>query len=174
MSSSFKFGSPASLEKCDFVTTFGAIYEHSPWIAEQAFDRGITAKHDQIEALHGLFCDVFLSADKEAQLGVIIAHPDLAGRAARAGELTKESTNEQASAGIDTLTEEEFNRFTELNDAYKAKFGFPFIMAVKGSNGGAAFLKKLDGLLGFRLQSVESFNFSCDVFADVLLFLNRR
>ncbi|QJD71029.1 2-oxo-4-hydroxy-4-carboxy-5-ureidoimidazoline decarboxylase [Marinobacterium sp. LSUCC0821] len=134
MSSSFKFGSPASLEKCDFVTTFGAIYEHSPWIAEQTFDRGITAEHDQIETLHSLFCDVFLSADKEAQLGVIIAHPDLAGRAARAGELTKESTNEQASAGIDTLTEDEFNRFTELNDAYKAKFGFPFIMAVKGSN----------------------------------------
>ena len=134
MSSSFKFGSPASLEKCDFVTTFGAIYEHSPWIAEQAFDLGITAEHDQIETLHSLFCDVFLSADKDAQLGVIIAHPDLAGRAARAGELTKESTNEQASAGIDTLTEDEFNRFTELNDAYKAKFGFPFIMAVKGSN----------------------------------------
>ncbi len=134
MSSSFKFGSPASLEKCDFVTTFGAIYEHSPWIAEQAFDLGITAEHDQIETLHSLFCDVFLSADKDAQLGVIIAHPDLAGRAARAGELTKESTNEQASAGIDTLTEDEFNRFTELNDVYKAKFGFPFIMAVKGSN----------------------------------------
>lgn len=134
MSSSFKFGSPASLEKCDFVTTFGAIYEHSPWIAEQAFDLGITTEHDQIETLHSLFCDVFLSADKDAQLGVIIAHPDLAGRAARAGELTKESTNEQASAGIDTLTEDEFNRFTELNDVYKAKFGFPFIMAVKGSN----------------------------------------
>ncbi|MEY3038131.1 MAG: hypothetical protein RL143_698, partial [Pseudomonadota bacterium] len=109
MSSSFKFGSPASLEKCDFVSTFGAIYEHSPWIAEQVFDRGLTNKHDQIEMLHSLFCDVFLSADKDAQLGVIIAHPDLAGRAARAGELTKESTNEQASAGIDTLTEDEFN-----------------------------------------------------------------
>ena len=134
MSSSFKFGSPASLEKCDFVSTFGAIYEHSPWIAEQVFDRGLTNEHDQIEMLHSLFCNVFLSADKDAQLGVIIAHPDLAGRAARAGELTKESTNEQASAGIDTLTEDEFNRFTELNDAYKAKFGFPFIMAVKGSN----------------------------------------
>jgi OHCU decarboxylase len=134
MSSSFKFGSPASLEKCDFVSTFGAIYEHSPWIAEQVFDRGITTEHDQIETLHSLFCDVFLGANKDAQLGVIIAHPDLAGRAARAGELTKESTNEQASAGIDTLTEDEFNRFTELNDAYKAKFGFPFIMAVKGSN----------------------------------------
>jgi OHCU decarboxylase len=134
MSSSFKFGSPASLEKCDFVSTFGAIYEHSPWIAEQVFDHGLTKEHDQIEMLHRLFCDVFLSADKDAQLGVIIAHPDLAGRAARAGELTKESTNEQASAGIDTLTEDEFNRFTELNDAYKAKFGFPFIMAVKGSN----------------------------------------
>ncbi|WP_217363908.1 MULTISPECIES: 2-oxo-4-hydroxy-4-carboxy-5-ureidoimidazoline decarboxylase [unclassified Marinobacterium] len=134
MSVTFAFGSPSELTKQEFVTKFGGIYEHSAWIAEQAFDQGITAEHDLIDALHHLMADCFLSASHEEQLGVIVAHPDLAGKAARAGKLTAESTSEQASAGIDTLTDEEFARFTELNDAYKAKFQFPFIMAVKGSN----------------------------------------
>ena len=132
--SQFKFGSPAALNRDAFVQTFGAIYEHSPWIAERSYDKGLSAEHDQIEALQAVMAEVFLSATKEEQLGVIIAHPDLAGRAARSGKLTAESTNEQASAGIDSLTEEEYAEFTELNDAYKARFNFPFIMAVKGSN----------------------------------------
>jgi OHCU decarboxylase len=68
------------------------------------------------------------------QLALINAHPDLAGKAAVRGELTASSTAEQAGAGISECTAEEFSRFTQLNDAYKAKFGFPFIMAVKGSN----------------------------------------
>jgi len=134
MSATFAFGSPSELTKQEFVTKFGGIYEHSAWIAERTFDQGVTKAHDQIDALHQSMADCFLSASSEEQLGVIVAHPDLAGKAARAGNLTAESTSEQASAGIDTLTEEEFSRFTELNDAYKAKFQFPFIMAVKGSN----------------------------------------
>ncbi len=134
MSVTFAFGSPCELTKQEFVTKFGGIYEHSAWIAEQAFDQGITKEHDVIDALHRLMADRFLNASHEEQLGVIVAHPDLAGKAARAGNLTAESTSEQASAGIDTLTDDEFARFTELNDAYKAKFQFPFIMAVKGSN----------------------------------------
>jgi OHCU decarboxylase len=134
MSATFAFGSPSELTKQEFVTKFGGIYEHSAWIAERTFDQGVTKAHDQIDALHRSMADCFLSASSEEQLGVIVAHPDLAGKAARAGNLTAESTSEQASAGIDTLTEEEFARFTELNDAYKAKFQFPFIMAVKGSN----------------------------------------
>jgi OHCU decarboxylase len=134
MSATFAFGSPSELTKQEFMTKFGGIYEHSAWIAEQAYDQGITSEHDIISALHDLMADCFLKASHKGQLGVILAHPDLAGKAARAGDLTAESTSEQASAGIDTLTEEEFARFTELNDAYKAKFQFPFIMAVKGSN----------------------------------------
>lgn len=130
----FQFGSPASLSREQFVSTFGSIYEHSAWIAERAFDRGIDDTHDHIEALQALLADVFMTATQQEQLGVIIAHPDLAGKAARAGELTAESTNEQSSAGISSLTDNEFKEFTELNDAYKSRFSFPFIMAVKGSN----------------------------------------
>ena len=78
--------------------------------------------------------DILLSASHEAQLALINAHPDLAGKAAVRGELTASSTAEQSGAGIHECTAEEFARFTELNDAYKAKFKFPFIMAVKGSN----------------------------------------
>lgn len=132
--SQFKFGVPAELSREQFVETFGAIYEHSPWIAERTYDRGLSAQHSTIETLQAAMAEVFLEANKDEQLGVIIAHPDLAGRAARAGNLTIESTSEQASAGIDSLTDEEYNEFTNLNDAYKARFNFPFIMAVKGSN----------------------------------------
>jgi 2-oxo-4-hydroxy-4-carboxy-5-ureidoimidazoline decarboxylase len=132
--SQFKFGAPATLSRDAFVETFGAIYEHSPWIAERTYDNGLNDEHSTIEHLQEAMAEVFLAANKDEQLGVIIAHPDLAGRAARAGNLTAESTNEQASAGIDSLTNEEYAEFTELNDAYKARFNFPFIMAVKGSN----------------------------------------
>ena len=78
--------------------------------------------------------DLLLSADHDRQLALINAHPDLAGKAAVQGQLTEASTHEQAGAGIHQCTEEEFQRFTELNEAYKAKFKFPFIMAVKGSD----------------------------------------
>lgn len=130
----FQFGSPALLSREQFVDKFGSIYEHSAWIAERAYDRGLSQEHEQIEKLQSLMAQVFMSANEQEQLGVIIAHPDLAGKAARAGKLTAESTNEQSSAGISSLTEDEFQQFTELNDTYKARFNFPFIMAVKGSN----------------------------------------
>ena len=87
-----------------------------------------------VETLHARMSDILLSADHARQLALINAHPDLAGKAAVQGQLTEASTNEQAGAGIHQCTAEEFQRFTELNDAYKAKFAFPFIMAVKGSN----------------------------------------
>jgi len=91
--SQFKFGSPAELTREAFVELFGSIYEHSPWIAERTYDKGLSAEHNSIEALQASMAEVFLSADEAAQLGVIIAHPDLAGRAARAGSLTAESTS---------------------------------------------------------------------------------
>ena len=78
--------------------------------------------------------DILLRADHARQLALINAHPDLAGKAAVQGQLTAASTQEQSGAGIHQCTAEEFSRFTELNDAYKAKFKFPFIMAVKGSD----------------------------------------
>ncbi|WP_421682326.1 2-oxo-4-hydroxy-4-carboxy-5-ureidoimidazoline decarboxylase [Stutzerimonas urumqiensis] len=132
--SRFQTLTPSSLDRDQFVAAFADIYEHSPWVAEQAYDRGADASLDDIETLHARMADILLSAPRETQLALINAHPDLAGKAAIRGELTASSTSEQAGAGIHECTAEEFARFTELNDAYKAKFGFIFIMAVKGSN----------------------------------------
>ncbi|MGE8408910.1 MAG: 2-oxo-4-hydroxy-4-carboxy-5-ureidoimidazoline decarboxylase [Pseudomonas sp.] len=130
----FKTLTPSTLDRDAFVEAFADIYEHSPWVAEKAWDLGQREELDQIENLHQRMSDILLSADHAAQLALINAHPDLAGKAAIKGELTESSTNEQAGAGIHQCTAEEFKRFTELNDAYKDKFAFPFIMAVKGSN----------------------------------------
>lgn len=125
---------PSELSREAFVETFGSIFEHSPWVAEAAFDQGLTAADNDQDVLHQRMAAILSNADRQSQLGVILAHPDLAGRAAVAGELTAESTAEQASAGIDKCNAEEFARFTEFNDRYKNKFRFPFIMAVKGAN----------------------------------------
>ena len=130
----FKTLKPSTLDLDAFVTSVADIYEHSPWVAEKAYDLGQLGELDEIEALHQRMSDILLSANHEDQLALINAHPDLAGKAAIQGELTESSTNEQAGAGIPQCPAEEFARFTELNDAYKAKFQFPFIMAVKGSN----------------------------------------
>ncbi|WP_166366641.1 2-oxo-4-hydroxy-4-carboxy-5-ureidoimidazoline decarboxylase [Pseudomonas akapageensis] len=130
----FQTLTPSTLDRASFARAFADIYEHSPWVAEKAFDLGQGPEIDVIETLHQRMSDVLLSADHASQLALINAHPDLAGKAAVQGELTEASTNEQAGAGIHQCTAEEFQRFTELNDAYKAKFAFPFIMAVKGSN----------------------------------------
>ncbi len=114
----FQTLTPSTLDRAAFVEAFADIYEHSPWIAEKAFDLGQDTTIDQVETLHQRMSDILLSADHASQLALINAHPDLAGKA----------------AGIHQCTAEEFQRFTELNEAYKAKFKFPFIMAVKGSD----------------------------------------
>ncbi|QLC72142.1 2-oxo-4-hydroxy-4-carboxy-5-ureidoimidazoline decarboxylase [Pseudomonas sp. LPB0260] len=132
--SRFQTLTPSRLDRADFVNAFADIYEHSPWVAEQAYELGLDPSVDEIEGLHRRMAELLLGASREAQLALINAHPDLAGKAAVRGELTASSTSEQAGAGISECTAEEFARFTELNDAYKARFGFPFIMAVKGSN----------------------------------------
>lgn len=123
---------PRALSRGDFVAAFGGIFEHSPWIAEAAFDASLPAEAESAEVLHRALCAVLRSAPRARKLALIEAHPDLAGRLALAGRLTAQSSKEQSSAGLDSLTEDELARFTDLNDAYKAKFGFPFIMAVKG------------------------------------------
>ena len=131
MSQSFK-QPPSRLDRAQFLRTQGRVYEHSPWIAEALWDAGLKREHDQIEALHRDLAAIVDAAPRERQLALLNAHPDLAGRLAVRGELTAESSSEQAGAGLDKCSPEEFRRFTELNDAYKAKFGFPFILAVKG------------------------------------------
>ncbi|MEH6648566.1 MAG: 2-oxo-4-hydroxy-4-carboxy-5-ureidoimidazoline decarboxylase [Motiliproteus sp.] len=134
MSQQFQSCKPSQMTRESFVSTFADIYEHSPWVAEQSWDSGLDTSHDQIENLQQVMASVLMASEHQAQLDLINAHPDLAGKAAVAGELTEASTSEQAGAGIHQCNAVEFARFTELNDAYKAKFGFPFIKAVKGSN----------------------------------------
>jgi len=126
--------SPSSMRKEDFIHTFGGVYEHSPWIAEQAWKQGLNTSHDDVAGLAGLISAIVDSATSAQQLALIMAHPDLAGKAAQAGKLTRESSGEQAGAGIDQCSAEEFTRFERFNQAYREKFEFPFIMAVKGSN----------------------------------------
>ena len=118
------------MNRQDFVERFGGMFEHSPWVAEGAWDAGLNLA--SAADLHARMCAVLQAATQERQLGVLNAHPDLAGRLALAGQLTADSTAEQASAGLDKCSPEEFERLQALNEAYKAKFGFPFIMAVKG------------------------------------------
>ena len=115
----------------EFVERFGSIFEHSPWIAERAFALELGPAHDSAAGLHNALARIFRSATEEERLGVLKAHPDLAGKLAAAKRLTPESAKEQASAGLDALTDEERARFTDLNTRYMQKFGFPFIIAVK-------------------------------------------
>lgn len=123
---------PSTLTRAAFVARFGGIFEHSPWVAERAFDAGLGPEADTAAGLHAAMTRAMRAGSREAQAALIAAHPDLAGKLALAGRLTAESTSEQASAGLDRLTEAELQRFTALNEAYRAQFGFPFIMAVKG------------------------------------------
>lgn len=116
----------------EFVDRYGGIYEHSAWVAEAAWDSaGSPADTGSLAEKLARCVD---DAPREARLELIRAHPDLAGKAAIAGELTNESTDEQAAAGITQCTPEEFEQFQSLNVAYKEKFGFPFVMAVRNSN----------------------------------------
>ena len=146
---------PRALDREEFLARFGAVYEHSPWIAETVFEAGLTPRHDRPSGLHEAMRRVVEDSPRDRQLALLRAHPDLAGKLAVAGGLTAQSASEQAGAGLDRCTAEEFARFTALNDAYKAKFGFPFIIAVKGRNRReilAAFETRLanDSVIEFR------------------------
>lgn len=120
------------IERDEFVRLYGGVFEHSPWIAERAYDHGRLASPLKADMLHEALCAEFRTASREERLGVLRAHPDLAGKLAISGELTAESTAEQAGAGLDRLNADEHARFTELNERYMRDFGFPFIIAVKG------------------------------------------
>jgi allantoate deiminase/N-carbamoyl-L-amino-acid hydrolase len=115
-----------------FTATLHGIYEHSPWIPERAAAQRPFAN---ITALKLAMQAVVSSAAREEQLGLIRAHPELAGKAAISGELTAESTGEQAKAGLNNCSPEEFATLQKLNADYNKKFGFPFILAVKGADG---------------------------------------
>lgn len=129
----------------EFVNRYGGIYEHSPWVAAEAA-AFVKDEHD-IDVIAAVMADCVDNAAPERQLALIRAHPDLAGKAQLAGELTQESSSEQASAGLDSCSAEEYARFQALNDAYHEKFAFPFVMAVRDSGRAeilAAFAARLD------------------------------
>ena len=115
-----------------FVARYGGIYEHSPWVAECAAP--VAADAADIETIATAMANCVDKASTEQQLALIRAHPDLAGRAQISGELTAASTREQASAGLDQCTPEEYARFQTLNRDYHEKFDFPFVMAVSGAS----------------------------------------
>jgi len=125
---------PLALNKAQFVDAFGGIFEHSPWIADRAFDLELGPAHRSAIGLHNALCRMFRSASADERMGVLTAHPDLAGKLAAANKLTAESTSEQASAGLDHLTDNERATFTTLNAAYVEKHGFPFIIAVRDND----------------------------------------
>jgi 2-oxo-4-hydroxy-4-carboxy-5-ureidoimidazoline decarboxylase len=127
-----------------FVTKFGDIAEHSPWVAQVA-ERA--RPYPDREAMVAAFADAVGEAEYEAQLALLREHPDLAGRAAIAGELAPESRNEQAGAGLDRMSADEYERFSRLNAAYRDRYDIPFILAVKGATKDqvlAAFEARLD------------------------------
>ena len=137
---------PSRLALDDFTQLYGNVFEHSEWVAERAFRRELGPAHDTATGLHAVMCQVFRAASDEERLGVLKAHPDLAGKIAAAKQLTAASAGEQASVGLDALTDAERARFTELNDAYTDKFGFPFIIAVRDNTKAgilAAFTERL-------------------------------
>ncbi|HET9484914.1 MAG TPA: 2-oxo-4-hydroxy-4-carboxy-5-ureidoimidazoline decarboxylase [Xanthomonadales bacterium] len=112
-----------------FVAALGAVFEHSPWVAAAVVDQRPFAS---VAALHGAMCAAVAAAGDAPQLALIRAHPQLAGKAAIAGDLTAHSRQEQRGAGLDQCSPDEFARIRALNDAYQQRFGFPFIVAVRG------------------------------------------
>jgi allantoinase len=123
---------PTRLARTLFIERFGAVYEHSPWIAAAAYDAGLGPEADKAEGLSAAMARAVRAGSDAQKRALVDAHPDLAGKLALAKRMTPESIGEQGGAGLDRLTDEELARFTALNEAYRARFGFPFIMAVKG------------------------------------------
>ncbi|PWE28140.1 polysaccharide deacetylase [Pararhodobacter marinus] len=126
-----RYERPSRMDRDTFVARYGSIFEHSPWIAERAWQLELGPAHDTAAGLHNALARMFRSATREERLGVLKAHPDLAGKLAQARRLTAESSNEQSSAGLDALTDDERAAFQARNEAYVKKHGFPFIIAVR-------------------------------------------
>jgi OHCU decarboxylase len=131
------------LNQAEFITLLGSIYEHSPWVAQTLYTEGITSKDNDVDFLASRMKTIVEASSQEAKLNLLKAHPELAGKLAVIGNLTEDSTVEQASAGLDQCSEEEFTEFRKLNFKYTEKFGHPFIIAVRR-------LKRSEILLAFR------------------------
>ncbi|BFM48716.1 2-oxo-4-hydroxy-4-carboxy-5-ureidoimidazoline decarboxylase [Marinomonas sp. THO17] len=124
-------------DESEFVTLLGSVYEHSPWVAEQLWRHKLAhpiEMYNSMDKIQLAMQQIVDNSTDEEKLLLLRAHPDLAGKAALSGELTEASKSEQAGAGLDQCNEEELAHFLQLNHDYRSKFGFPFIMAVKGAN----------------------------------------
>jgi 2-oxo-4-hydroxy-4-carboxy-5-ureidoimidazoline decarboxylase len=117
-----------SFSREEFISVIGPIFEHSPWIAEMTF---VKKPFADLENLYHALCETVKNSGEGKQLALIRAHPDLVGKFALAGQLTKESTNEQASAGLNKLSPEEIDLFQKQNATYKNRFGFPFVICAR-------------------------------------------
>jgi 2-oxo-4-hydroxy-4-carboxy-5-ureidoimidazoline decarboxylase len=115
-------------DRATFVAAVGFAFEHSPWIAEAGWERRPFA---DLDALHAALVGTVAAASEARKLALIAAHPDLAGRVAREGRLTAASRGEQAAAGLDRLDPAELARFETANAAYRARFGFPFVICAR-------------------------------------------
>ncbi|MFQ5562432.1 MAG: 2-oxo-4-hydroxy-4-carboxy-5-ureidoimidazoline decarboxylase [Parvularculaceae bacterium] len=136
---------PGELDRESFLESYGGVYESAPWVAEAVWPEAAQENLDAPAAMGAAMRAVVDAAGEEQQLALLRAHPELAGRAAIAGELTDASTREQAGAGLDRCAPEEFEEFLTLNARYNEKFGFPFIIAVAG-------LSRADILAAFRAR----------------------
>jgi 2-oxo-4-hydroxy-4-carboxy-5-ureidoimidazoline decarboxylase len=129
MSKQYTISELNAMSQQDFAAALGAVYEHSPWFALRAAGK---RPFRDLWQLQQAMANEVRSAKPEEQMKLIKAHPELAGKAAVRGELTEESTREQKGAGLDQCSPQEFAQLQDLNQRYRDKFGFPFIIAVKG------------------------------------------
>lgn len=117
-----------TLDRSAFVAALGSTFEHSPWIAESAWEARPFAS---VDALHDAMMRVVQHAPEATQISFLCGHPELAGKEAQAGEMTNESVGEQASAGLDALSRAEMAELAAMNARYRSRHGFPFIIAVR-------------------------------------------
>jgi OHCU decarboxylase len=120
------------MDKAEFMAVFGGVFEHSAWIADQVWDSGLDACHDSAAGLHSAFADAIHTADQQQKLALLRAHPELGLGMASEADLTASSRAEQRGAGLDRCSSSEYAELKSLNESYRERFGFPFIMAVKG------------------------------------------
>lgn len=141
------------MDRQEFVSHFGGVFERSPWVAEGAWERPL---FEDLDGLHAAFVRTVHEAPGERRVALIRAHPDLAGKAALAGELTEASANEQASAGLDRLSPEEYERFHRLNAAYREKFGLPYVVCVRDHTKETIFAGAEERLSNTREEEIEA------------------
>ena len=125
---SFANSTLRNMNRETFLATFVGVVDHSPWVAEEMWEEG---RFESLDALHAAITNVILSANRDRQLALLCAHPELAGKVAAEGSVTTESRREQSGAGLASLSAKEYARFGAMNRAYRKRFGFPFIVAIK-------------------------------------------